>query len=195
MEDARANHRIEAAALVAANLLPLLGLVFLRWDIGTLLLLYWAETAIIGAGTIVEAAVITHGKALLALPFFLVHAGLFMGVHLVFLIGLFLGSPSAALQRIPGLAVPLLLIAASHAVGVAMLLRRAATLKTVGELVGAFYGRIVLMQFAIIGGAFILVALGTPLGSGLILVGGKGALEAMGWLKRKGKPTSLPAPA
>ncbi|HUR62297.1 MAG TPA: DUF6498-containing protein [Candidatus Thermoplasmatota archaeon] len=194
MADPQAARRIEAASLIAANLLPLLGLVLLRWDIGTLLLLYWAETAVIGLATIVEAGVRTHGKALLALPFFLVHAGMFMGVHAVFLTVLFLGgSPSAVLQRLPGVLLPLLLVAASHAVGVVVHLRQARDVK-VGQLVTAFYSRIVLMQFAIIGGGFVLVSLGTPLGSGLILVGGKAALEAFAWLRRKAKDDAAAAP-
>ncbi len=40
---------ISALALVAVNLLPLLGVLFAGWNVFTIVLLYWFETAVIGA--------------------------------------------------------------------------------------------------------------------------------------------------
>ena len=37
------------ATLVAANLLPLAGVVFFGWDAGVILVLYWAENLVVGS--------------------------------------------------------------------------------------------------------------------------------------------------
>lgn len=91
--------------LVAANLLPLAGVLFWRWDAFVLLMLYWFETAIIGFWTLVRVAtasrealggITVHGSKHPPSPlglalFFIAHAGIFMGVHFGFLWGLFSG--------------------------------------------------------------------------------------------------------
>lgn len=113
--------------LIAANALPLLGVLFWQWDVFLLLVLYWMETAIIGFWTIVAIALIPHqvigpkadttSRAFL-IPFFAAHSGIFMSVHFMFLWALFSGTwtasvngPASFLQRIvldTGLWVPLL---------------------------------------------------------------------------------------
>jgi hypothetical protein len=92
--------------LVAVNLLPIAGVVWLGWDAFVLLMLYWLETAIIGFWTVVRliaapTAVDVNGKTLdrmslagrLAVGGFVaVHAGIFMTVHFIFLWVLFSGA-------------------------------------------------------------------------------------------------------
>ena len=39
---------ISSVALVAANLLPVAGVLAAGWDVADLLLVYWAESAVIG---------------------------------------------------------------------------------------------------------------------------------------------------
>lgn len=87
--------------LLAANLLPLLGIAFWHWDAFLLLILYWMETAIIGFWTImaiVAAPLETVGPAargtsrLFIVSFFIVHASIFMGVHFMFLWDIFSGT-------------------------------------------------------------------------------------------------------
>jgi hypothetical protein len=102
--------------LVAANLLPLFGVLFLGWNLGLVLLLYWAESAILLATNLLK--MLRMGLAgLSAAAFFTFHAGFFMLVHLIFLLGLFdplAGRPFATTLR--DLAIPLLGLAISHGV-------------------------------------------------------------------------------
>jgi uncharacterized protein DUF6498 len=91
--------------LIAANLVPLIGVFLWGWDAFVLLVLYWLETAVIAFWTIVRIASMPRDAlgdikfegsdkpaAPLALAaFFTVHAGIFMSVHFLFLWELFAG--------------------------------------------------------------------------------------------------------
>jgi hypothetical protein len=99
--------------LLAANLVPLVGVILWGWDAFVLLMLYWLETAVIAFWTGVRIATMSRdalatmkfkgqrgpsspiGMAL----FFTVHAGLFMAVHFLILWTLFSDDWS---QRIHG---------------------------------------------------------------------------------------------
>ena len=91
--------------LIAANLLPIVGVVYWGWDAFVLLMLYWLETAIIGFWTILRLVSLNAasrsdmgfggpGRVAGAVGtglFFTVHAGIFMTVHFLFLWVLFAG--------------------------------------------------------------------------------------------------------
>ena len=83
--------------LIAANWIPIVGVLYWGWDVFVLLVLYWLETAIIGVWTIARIVLAPRGSigplaARLAMAaFFVVHSGMFMGVHMVFLWALFSG--------------------------------------------------------------------------------------------------------
>ncbi len=90
--------------ILAANLLPLAGVWFWGWDAFLVLMVYWAETVIVAGWTLARIAtmpdpdvtpgqrspvqtVINLGKTM----FFALHSGIFIAVHLVFLLTLFAG--------------------------------------------------------------------------------------------------------
>ncbi|HVZ80183.1 MAG TPA: DUF6498-containing protein [bacterium] len=75
--------------LLAANLIPLLGVLFWSWDLFLLMMLYWSETAIIGFWHILRMALEAKIFALFLVPFFCVHFGGFMAGHFIFLMALF----------------------------------------------------------------------------------------------------------
>jgi hypothetical protein len=90
---------------LVANLIPLYGVLVWQWDTFQLLMLYWMETVIVAFWTIrrlaripedqlgsmtVNAQVRTATRAGLT-GFFTLHAGMFIFVHLVFLLVLFSG--------------------------------------------------------------------------------------------------------
>jgi hypothetical protein len=100
--------------LIAANLVPLAGVLLWGWDAFVLLMLYWLETAIIAFWTIVRIATLPAGalgdfklegtdkksfSPFGMAAFFTVHAGIFMAVHFLFLWTLFSDDWS---QRIHG---------------------------------------------------------------------------------------------
>jgi hypothetical protein len=78
---------IPLLALVAANLLPLWGVCFLKWDAFHIIVLYWSENLAIGFYNVLKiaAAKVSHPVENLAklflIPFFIVHYGGFMAVH------------------------------------------------------------------------------------------------------------------
>jgi hypothetical protein len=87
--------------VLAANLLPLAGVWFWAWDAFLVLMIYWAETVIVAGWTLARIAtmpgppgergpgrlIINAGKT----AFFALHAGIFIAVHLFFLLVLFSG--------------------------------------------------------------------------------------------------------
>jgi len=80
--------------LIIANLVPVAGTIFLGWDLGNVMVLYWAESAVIGFFNICKIAMIGRWMALLAGPFFLGHFGGFMAVHFLFIYTLFVKGPA-----------------------------------------------------------------------------------------------------
>ncbi len=80
--------RVPAIALIAANLVPLLGVLFLAWDVRYLLLLYWLENLVIGAYTIVRMFSIGGIKAFGTSLFFTIHYGFFCAGHGMFVLAL-----------------------------------------------------------------------------------------------------------
>lgn len=190
--------RVIAAALFSAfNVVPLYGLYAWGWDAFQLLLLYWAETAILFACTLAHVAcipparlgnMIVDGKSvpasrLMMVGFFALHGGMFIAVHLLFLCVLFSGDAFRHVDGVSGFLrtfflasgawAPLLLVAlagtidvltsAYHPAFVDAFARRlhvalarpadAGTGDAVGSVVLGLYGRIFIMQFAIIFGA------------------------------------------
>ena len=75
-------------SLIAANLIPLFGTIFLGWG-GVVLILYWYETAVIGGYSILKLPFALRWYALLAGPFFIVHFGLFITFSGAFALGLY----------------------------------------------------------------------------------------------------------
>jgi hypothetical protein len=177
--------------LLAANLLPLVGILFWGWDAFVLLMLYWLETAIIGfwmllrvasgtPGTLGEFAAKDGSKtpatALGLTLFFIVHAGMFMSVHFIFLWTLFSGEwasrihgPIDFVRELvigTGLWLPLLVLFVARgatyfydAVVARWLARKQGrpepAREDAGSVIGAFYVRIVVMHIAIILGGFL----------------------------------------
>ncbi|HUV65846.1 MAG TPA: DUF6498-containing protein [Sedimentisphaerales bacterium] len=82
-------------ALLAANTIPLFGVVFLGWDAFTIVLLYWTENVIVGFYNVLKMAfaAVPHPAAhvgkLFLIPFFIVHYGGFTAVHGFFVLALF----------------------------------------------------------------------------------------------------------
>jgi hypothetical protein len=79
--------------LIAANLVPLAGAAFLGWNLADVMVLYWAESAVIGLFNMAKIIVIGRWAALLAVPFFAGHFGGFMAVHFLFIYTLFIEGP------------------------------------------------------------------------------------------------------
>jgi len=192
-----------SSILILSNLLPLAGILFWGWDAFILLCLYCLETAVIGFWTILRLGTMSRDSGSVAsrsiagtlalCGFFIVHAGLFMTVHMIFLFILFGGAwipkihDARAFFRLlvigKDLWIPLLaLFVGQGAIFINDAVNRFVFAKTplapvdAGTLMSDFYKRIVLMHIAIMAGAFIAQMIGTtaPL---IVLVLLKIALE------------------
>lgn len=77
---------------MAANAVPLFGVLFFDWDLFLVLALFWVENVIIGAFGILKVAFASSDgmpKGLLSALFFTVHYGGFMFGHATLLVSLF----------------------------------------------------------------------------------------------------------
>jgi len=206
--------------LVAANLLPLAGVLFWRWNAFYVVLLYWAENLIVGFYAILK---MFFAKAehpierlfrIFPAAFFVLHYGGFCGGHGLFILFLF---GNKELNLFPGnnawpcilvflqllinvirqlftvMPWDMLLILTglflSHGVGFVnnyLLNGEYLTAKT-QKLMHEPYPRIVVLHIAIILGAFLTTALGSPIGLLVALVILKTAFELSWQLKHQQK--------
>ena len=196
--------RPSAVALVVANVVPLLGVLWFGWKVFPLLLLFWFENLIIGAFNVLKMLLASpaDGKSWAAkcflVPFFSFHYGMFTLIHGVFVIGLF-GGQFRHGAPFPGVETVLALIRQEH-LGWAILgltishgisfglnylgggeYRRA----SLGVLMAQPYGRIVVLHLTILGGAFLMAALGSPVVGLVLLVVLKIGLDLSAHLKER----------
>ncbi|MGD8961319.1 MAG: DUF6498-containing protein [Desulfobacterales bacterium] len=93
-------------ALMVANLVPLIGVVFLGWDAAAIVLLYWIENLIVGFFNILRMLLVKVEsrsrlfQKLFMISFFCVHFGGFCAVHGFFLLVFFkIGSPDKVMAQ------------------------------------------------------------------------------------------------
>src|SRR4030043_189082 len=78
---------IPLLTLVAANILPLWGVCFLKWDAFHIIVLYWSENLAIGFYNVLKIAMakvrypVERFTKFFFIPFFIIHYGGFMAVH------------------------------------------------------------------------------------------------------------------
>ena len=162
-------------ALIAANLVPLAGVLFFGWDLASVIVLFWAESAVIGFYTALKMAVVGKLTAVLFVPFFIGHFGGFMAAHFLLIYSLFVrgafatGQAPGAAEALSAIFRPLWLSLAalfiSHGVSFVdnFLGRREYEGTTMKALMVAPYNRIIVMQLALIFGGWIILLLRSPL--------------------------------
>ena len=158
--------------LIAANLVPVAGTLFLGWRLSDVMVLYWAESAVIGFFNLCKIAVIGRWAALFAGPFFLGHFGAFMAVHFLFIYTLFVKGPAGmddaggSLSEVAALFVALwpalLALFLSHAYSffANFIGRREYRGRKVGDQMSEPYSRIVFMHLVLIFGGGLSLVLG-----------------------------------
>ncbi|MDH3527836.1 MAG: DUF6498-containing protein [Gammaproteobacteria bacterium] len=203
------QHRasITLVVLVLANLVPLFGVLRLDWDVGSIVVLYWAENLIIGFYTVIKLLLAAGVKGLFLVLFFIMHYGGFCGVHGFFVLSLTnFGGEQPALT--PGadwpgpLIFPQMLMNVARQVlaaapdallwavaalllshGVSFLLNyignRENESQTTNTIMTAPYKRIVVLHIAIIAGGFLVMSLGSPVGLLVALVALKIVMDIM----------------
>ena len=158
--------------LMIANLVPIAGTVYLGWNLSDVLVLYWAESAVIGFFNVCKIVVLGRWMALLAGPFFLGHFGGFMAIHFLFIYTIFvqgtegMSSSGGDLADVAKLFVilwpALAALFASHAYSffANFLGRGEYRRRTIKDQMSEPYSRIVFMQLVLIFGGGISMIIG-----------------------------------
>ena len=210
-------------ALIAANLVPLVGVLFLGWNVWTILTIYWLENGIVGIYNVLKMAAVPGIGKLGIIPFFILHYGMFWFVHGVFVqtipeltgfgsgpIGQTVicdplvpeGVGCAALDTASRVGVDQssIVIAAiglfiSHGVSfVFNFIRRGEQLRTTAmELMFAPYGRVVILHVTILFGAFAVALFGARLLPLVILVALKTVVDLGFHLREHRAAVTAPA--
>jgi len=177
-----------SVALVIANLVPLVGVLFFGWSLSDLMVLYWVESGVIAFYTVLKIAIVGKLGALVAAPFFVGHFGGFMAGHFLLIYALFIHSsrggwtPGAGAE-LAAIFVPIWTsIAAlfiSHGVSffTNFIQDREYEGATVSGLMTAPYNRIMVMHFTLIFGGWIILLIGMPTGALVILLALKTAVD------------------
>jgi hypothetical protein len=201
-ENTQAEKPVSAWVLVAANVLPLIGVLFWGWDVFPLLALFWMENVVIGLFFILrmicadpQDPALWAGK-LFMVPFFCLHYGMFTAVHGVFVFSLFGGKrydvpglwvlePAARAAADYGLWLALAVLLASHLFSFLWnyLYRGEFKRARLAELMSKPYGRVVVLHLTIILGGTGAMALGSPVWALLLLLAFKIGLDLKAHLK------------
>jgi hypothetical protein len=195
-EQPQADRPVSAWVLVAANLVPVAGVLLWNWNVFALIALFWMENVIVGASFVLRmlcADPLDPGLWLLKLflvPFFCLHYGMFTALHGTFVFGVFGGraydvrglnvlEPALRAAGDLGLWLPLAVLVASHGFSFLWnyLWRGEYRRVQLVPMMAKPYGRIVVLHFAIILGAIAVAALGAPVWALLVLVAMKIGLD------------------
>lgn len=196
---------IPQVALLLANLIPVFGVLFMDWDVGGIIVLYWAENLVIGLYTILKMLVTGGLGAIGLILFFCIHYGGFSAVHGMFVLKLTEYEGISTLQAVdeswPGplvlveklynlvssilVAAPdemlwvLLAMVLSHGVSFLVLFIGQGEFRktTVSRLMRAPYRRVAILHITVIVGAFLIVKLESPMGLLLALVALKTGMD------------------
>jgi hypothetical protein len=193
-------------ALVVANAIPLIGVLFLGWSVWNILVIYWLENGIVGALNVLKMAraegPASDGTGAMTLrindqpasmmakaaliPFFLVHYGIFWFVHGIFVFTLPLfasvsGEPLATPMTLSAgsIAFAAVALAVSHALSYWWNFLRGGEYRRVTAAGQMFapYRRLIALHLTIIFGAIAITLTGAPAAAIAVLVGVKTLLD------------------
>jgi hypothetical protein len=185
-------------ALIAANLLPLWGILAWHWSVFPVLVLFWLENVVIGLANALRMLLVDPGDITLwiakvfMLPFFCLHYGFFTAVHGKLVFGIFGGREYGRLDygwlpfHAATLAVekydlwlPLAALAGSHLISFCWdyILRGGYQRAALTELMGRPYNRVFVLHLTIIFGGWGVMLLGSPVWALIFLVTLKIALD------------------
>jgi len=167
-------------ALLAANTMPLFGVLFLDWDVFSIVLLYWSENLAIGFFNILKMVHIPVSKTDVhiknfIIPFFAIHYGGFTAGHglLVFFIFYkFSGCLWEEAIRLLEMTIAVLALFISHGISFVYnyLHKREFTSANLFKLMFSPYGRVVVMHIAILGGGILIMTINSPAAFLLVFV-------------------------
>ena len=201
---------LAVALLVAANLIPLAGVLFFDWDVAAVLYTYWLENGVVGLLNVPKILMasgpntgsirgINGGKGGNAgvAAFFLVHYGLFWVVHGVFVValtsGVFSGfdltDPLRSVLADPGLLIAAAALFISHATSFWLnyVMRGEYRTVSVGSQMFAPYPRMFALHITIVFGGALVIGMRQPELVVALLVVVKTGIDLVLHLREHGK--------
>ena len=180
--------------IVLLNLIPVGGVLWLGWDAGQILMLYWVENVIVGvlallriltARQSIEGAEGSPGAAIKLGCFFTVHYGLFTLVHGVFtmvLAGRIIGEDGGLWERVFANATFHWAVLGAAVLQGVILIREwwsSGLWRRSSPMMEMFrpYGRIVVLHVTVLAAAWLLSETSAPMGAVLILCLMKAVVE------------------
>jgi hypothetical protein len=200
-----------ALVLIAANLVPLLGVLGSSWTVFSVLLLYWCENVIVGAFNILRMLVASpkdvaaDAAKLFLIPFFTFHYGMFTMVHGIFVLALFgpdgghfSPSPAAFLGAVRGAGIgyAALAVLLSHGFSFAHNYIAGGEFRSASlpQLMMQPYARVMVLHVTILLGGFAAKAAGAPLGALILLIALKTLIDLRAHLAERRKLGTISAP-
>jgi hypothetical protein len=187
---------VAVALLLIANVIPLIGVMFLGWSVAMVLIAYWLENGIVGlinVPKIMFAGRETPGAAgqvdrvgvFVRALFFAVHYGIFWFVHGFFVFALTGAGPffpfGVGSSVVDATAVGVIALALLISHGTSFVINYIGGqeyLRTTPERQSwQPYGRLVVLHITILLGGFVIMLLGQPLGLVVLLVALKTAAD------------------
>ena len=196
---------VSIIALVAANSVPLLGVIFLGWRVFPILLIYWIENVFVGGFNVLRMLFADPDQPLewfaklFMVPFFCFHYGLFTYVHGAFVFEMFgdstvrQGFPTAAKTlaavQANGINFAVLVLFMSHFVSFIWnyLLGGEYRNVSLNLLMAQPYQRVVVLHLVIILGGAAVAVLGSPMAAVAVLVVIKTALDVAAHTREREK--------
>ena len=188
-------------ALVVANLIPLIGVLFFGWSVWNILVIYWLENGIVGLINVLKMSVatgdeVTPGMTFMVngrpatsatkmglIPFFIVHYGIFWFVHGIFVLTLpaffSLMSDDGMTLDLGPVVFAALGLAISHGLSFWWNFLHGGEYRrtAAAALMFAPYKRLVALHITIIFGAFAVMFTGAPAAAVAVLVAIKTAID------------------
>ena len=188
-------------ALVVANLIPLIGVLFFGWSVWNILVIYWLENGIVGVINVLKMSVatgdeVTPGVTFMVngrpatsatkmglIPFFIVHYGIFWFVHGIFVLTLpaffSLMSDDGMTLDLGPVVFAAVGLAISHGLSFWWNFLHGGEYRrtTAAALMFAPYKRLVALHITIIFGAFAVMFTGAPAAAVAVLVAIKTAID------------------
>jgi hypothetical protein len=193
--------RASTLALLTANLMPLLGVLVLDWNVTPIMIYYWTENLVIGfynvlkmrraqgsvagSGTTMNNRPVQQSDRRAMIVFFIVHYGMFTLCHGIFVLVMF-GARFKGLLSESGMA--LLFLTVSHGISYRRNFIGRGEYQRVAftTLFWQPYSRVVVMHLTILGGGAWAQAKGSPIYALLVLVTLKTLIDlALHLLERK----------
>lgn len=194
------DHKASSFALITANSLPLLGVLFFDWDAFAIVTLYWVENVVIGVINVLKMTVCDPKSLSFSIPLFALHYGFFCFINGVLVLTLF--GHDSGIMSLSGYVREFSQVFAEHHLWWAIVMLAASHLfsfvtnylgcgefrrTTVSALTAELYSREVILQIAILFGGWIANMLGNSIGVLVLLIFGKTIADLSMHLRELGR--------